>query len=34
VTSFERLKKKYDEEVAKKPREPIKITMPDGSVKE
>lgn len=31
---FDRLKAKQDEEAAKKPREPIKITMPDGSVKE
>lgn len=31
---FDRLKAKQDEETAKKPREPIKITMPDGSVKE
>ncbi|TLD17561.1 uncharacterized protein PgNI_00470 [Pyricularia grisea] len=30
---FERLRKEYDDEVAKKPREPITITMPDGSVK-
>lgn len=30
---FDRLKKKYDEEIAKKPREPITITMPDGSIK-
>ncbi|KAI1406957.1 threonyl-tRNA synthetase [Hypoxylon sp. FL1857] len=30
---FDRLKKKYDEDVAKKPREQITITLPDGSVK-
>ncbi|ORY67096.1 threonyl-tRNA synthetase [Pseudomassariella vexata] len=30
---FDRLKKEQDEELAKKPREPITITMPDGSVK-
>ncbi|KAH8645627.1 hypothetical protein BX600DRAFT_391088 [Xylariales sp. PMI_506] len=30
---FDRLKKRQDEELAKKPREPITITMPDGSVK-
>ncbi|KAI1086649.1 threonyl-tRNA synthetase [Rostrohypoxylon terebratum] len=30
---FDRLKKKYDEDVAKKPREQITITMPDGSIK-
>ena len=27
---FDRLKKKYDEEVAKKPREKITVTMPDN----
>lgn len=31
---FDRLKAKQDEEAANKPREPITITMPDGSVKE
>lgn len=31
---FNRLKAKQDEETAKQPRVPIKITMPDGSVKE
>lgn len=31
---FDRLKAKQDEEAAQKPRDPIKITMPDGSVKE
>lgn len=31
---FDRLKARQDEELAKKPREPIQITMPDGSVKE
>jgi len=30
---FDRLKKRQDEELAKKPREPINITMPDGSIK-
>ncbi|KAI2611464.1 threonyl-tRNA synthetase [Hypoxylon fragiforme] len=30
---FDRLKAKYDEEIAKKPRENITITLPDGSVK-
>ncbi|KAI1651346.1 threonyl-tRNA synthetase [Daldinia loculata] len=30
---FDRLKKKYDEEIAKRPREQITITLPDGSVK-
>ncbi|OTA53020.1 threonyl-tRNA synthetase [Hypoxylon sp. EC38] len=30
---FDRLKKKYDEDVARKPREQITITLPDGSVK-
>jgi threonyl-tRNA synthetase len=34
LNRFDRLKKKYDEEIAKKPREPIKITMPDGSVRD
>ncbi|RYP30070.1 hypothetical protein DL767_006421 [Monosporascus sp. MG133] len=30
---FDRLKKRQEEELAKKPREPITITMPDGSIK-
>ncbi len=30
---FDRLKKKHDEEVAKKPREKITVTMPDGSIR-
>ncbi|KAH9890865.1 threonyl-tRNA synthetase [Xylariomycetidae sp. FL2044] len=30
---FDRLKHRQDEELAKKPREPINITMPDGSIK-
>ncbi|KAI1382853.1 threonyl-tRNA synthetase [Hypoxylon trugodes] len=30
---FDRLKKKYDEEVAARPREQINITLPDGSIK-
>ncbi|KAI0142691.1 threonyl-tRNA synthetase [Xylariaceae sp. FL1272] len=30
---FDRLKKQYDDDVAKKPREQITITMPDGSLK-
>lgn len=33
IDLFDRLKQKYDEEVAKKPRIPINISMPDGSVK-
>lgn len=31
---FDKLKARQDEEFSKKPREPIQITMPDGSVKE
>lgn len=31
---FNKLKAKQDEEIAKQPRVPIKVTMPDGSVKE
>ncbi|KKA28045.1 hypothetical protein TD95_001539, partial [Thielaviopsis punctulata] len=34
VAMFDRLKKEYDDEIAKKPREPITITMPDGSTRE
>lgn len=34
VDLFDRLKAKQDADVAKKPREPIQITMPDGSVKD
>ncbi|KAJ9137132.1 Threonyl-tRNA synthetase [Pleurostoma richardsiae] len=30
---FDRLKKKHEDEISKKPREPIIITMPDGSIK-
>lgn len=30
---FDKLKKEQDENIAKKPRDPIMITMPDGSVK-
>lgn len=30
---FDRLKKKYDEDIAKRPREQINITLPDGSIK-
>ncbi|KAI0880208.1 threonyl-tRNA synthetase [Annulohypoxylon maeteangense] len=30
---FDRLKKKYDDDVAKRPREQITITLPDGSIK-
>ncbi|KAK6075212.1 threonyl-tRNA synthetase [Seiridium cupressi] len=30
---FDKIKKRQDEELAKKPREPITITMPDGSIK-
>ncbi|KAI1338090.1 threonyl-tRNA synthetase [Xylariaceae sp. FL0016] len=33
VEMFDRIKKRQDEELAMKPREPISITMPDGSVK-
>lgn len=33
IALFDKLKLRYDEELAKKPREPIMITMPDGSVK-
>jgi threonyl-tRNA synthetase len=33
IELFDKLKKKHDEEIAKKPREEILITMPDGSVK-
>ncbi|KLU84541.1 threonyl-tRNA synthetase [Magnaporthiopsis poae ATCC 64411] len=33
VELFDRLKKEYDAEIAQKPRDPITITMPDGSVK-
>lgn len=29
---WEKLKKQYDEELAQKPRQPIKITLPDGKV--
>ncbi|KAI8370356.1 uncharacterized protein BYT42DRAFT_502441 [Radiomyces spectabilis] len=34
IEMFERLKKQVDEEIKNKPREPITITLPDGSVKE
>ncbi|XDG02758.1 hypothetical protein ABKA04_002373 [Annulohypoxylon sp. FPYF3050] len=30
---FDRLKQKYDDDIAKKPREQITITLPDGSIK-
>src|SRR5438046_375609 len=30
---FDRLKRRQDEAIAKKPRDPITITMPDGTVK-
>jgi threonyl-tRNA synthetase len=33
IEMFEKLKAKYDEETAKKPREKIDITMPDGSIR-
>ena len=33
LNMFERLKKQYDKKLALKPREPISITMPDGSIK-
>ncbi|KAJ3030686.1 threonyl-tRNA synthetase [Rhizophlyctis rosea] len=32
IDMFDRLKKEYDAEVAAKPREPIKVTLPDGKV--
>ncbi|KAK7519932.1 threonyl-tRNA synthetase-like protein [Phyllosticta citriasiana] len=32
IKIFEELKSKYDEELAKKPREPINVTLPDGKV--
>ncbi|SCV74133.1 BQ2448_6565 [Microbotryum intermedium] len=34
IDMFERIKKEQDEKIAALPREPIKITLPDGSVKE
>ncbi|KNE54819.1 threonine-tRNA ligase [Allomyces macrogynus ATCC 38327] len=34
IEMFERLKSKSDEEIKKKPREPITITLPDGSVRQ
>jgi len=34
IDLFDRLKKKYDEDIAKKPREPITITLPDKSIKQ
>ena len=34
IELFDRLKAKYNEDVAKKPREPITITLPDGSIKQ
>ncbi|KAJ1677111.1 threonyl-tRNA synthetase, partial [Spiromyces aspiralis] len=34
IRMFEELKKQYDNEVARKPREKIEITLPDGSVRE
>jgi len=34
IDMFEKLKKKYDDDVASKPREDIKITLPDGGVKD
>jgi len=33
IELFDKLYKEYQEEIAKKPREPIEITMPDGTVK-
>ncbi|KAJ3015168.1 threonyl-tRNA synthetase [Thoreauomyces humboldtii] len=32
IDLFEALKKKYDDEVAQKPRDPITVTLPDGKV--
>jgi threonyl-tRNA synthetase len=34
IDLFDRLKKKYEEDTAKKPREPITITLPDNSIKQ
>ncbi|GAA5976498.1 hypothetical protein JCM5350_001711 [Sporobolomyces pararoseus] len=34
IEMFDRLKKEYDEKVANMPREPITITLPDGTTKE
>ncbi|KAI8063587.1 hypothetical protein BC940DRAFT_243122 [Gongronella butleri] len=34
IDMFERLKAEYDENIKNQPRVPIKITMPDGSIKE
>ncbi|GKT82809.1 LOW QUALITY PROTEIN: threonyl-tRNA synthetase [Colletotrichum tofieldiae] len=34
IELFDKLKKEYDDEIAKRPREPITITMPDGSVRQ
>jgi threonyl-tRNA synthetase len=34
IELFDRLQAKYKDEIAKKPRNPITITMPDGSVKQ
>ena len=34
IDLFDRLRKKYDDEIAKKPREPITITLPDNSIKQ
>ena len=34
IDLFDRLKKKYDDDIAKKPREPITITLPDKSIKQ
>ncbi|TGO29558.1 hypothetical protein BPAE_0013g00090 [Botrytis paeoniae] len=34
IAVFDKLKAKYDEEIAAKPRDPITITLADGSVKE
>ncbi|GAA5915440.1 threonine--tRNA ligase THS1 [Sporobolomyces salmoneus] len=34
IEMFDRLKKEYDEKVANMPREPITVTLPDGTTKE
>ncbi|TDZ29556.1 Threonine--tRNA ligase [Colletotrichum spinosum] len=34
IDLFDKLKKQYDDEVAQRPRQPITITMPDGSVRQ
>jgi threonyl-tRNA synthetase len=34
IELFDRLKSRYNDDIAKKPREPITITLPDGSIKQ